>query len=102
MKRLRRDFSAEFKVEAVRQMRIGGKQVTQLARELDVPRQLLYYWVREADRKQGRPLSDIFPGHGRRSAQDAELARLRRENVQLKEDLEILKKAKAFFAKNRR
>ena len=100
--RQRRDFSAEFKAEAVRLVRAGGKQVTQIARELDVPRQLLYGWVRQAERSKSKAPGDVFPGHGKRSAEDAELDRLRRENAQLKEDLEILKKATAFFAKSHR
>ena len=102
MKKRRRDFSAEFKAEAIRQVQRGGKQVTQLARELEVPRQLLYSWVREAEQHKDQPPSAIFPGHGKRSPGDAELAQLRRENEQLKEDIEILKKATAFFAKHHR
>jgi len=100
--RQRRDFSAEFKAEAIRLVKTGNKPVTQIARELDVPRQLLYGWVRQAERSKSKVPSDAFPGHGKRSAEDAELDRLRRENAQLKEDVEILKKATAFFAKSPR
>jgi len=96
--KLRRDFSAEFKAEAVRLVKAGGKPVTQLARELEVPRQLLHNWVRQADRSAGKSVSDIFPGNGKRPADEAELERLRRELAQAKEDIEILKKATAFFA----
>jgi transposase len=102
MKRLRRDFSAEFKAEAVRLVKSSGKQVTQLARELKVSRQLLYSWVRQADRRKGKRLNDVFPGHGKRPSEEAELDRLRRENARLRADVEILKKAKAFFAKHHR
>jgi transposase len=102
MRRTRKNFSAEFKAEAVKLMKAGHKEVTQIARELDVPRQLLYTWVRQADRRNGKPLSDVFPGHGKRTAEEGELDRLRRENAQLKEDNEILKKATAFFAKHHR
>jgi|SRR5579885_598971 len=101
MKGSRRVFSAEFKADAVRLVKAGRKEVTQIARDLDVPRQLLYSWVRQADRSRGKPLSDVFPGHGKRSAEQMELDRLRRENAELKEANEILKKAKAFFAKHR-
>jgi transposase len=102
MKRVRRDYSPEFKADAVRLVKAGGKQVTVLARELNVSRQMLYQWVRQSDERKGKPLSDVFPGHGRRTAEQAELERLRRENARLKMDVEILKKAKAFFAKHRR
>lgn len=102
MKRSRRVFSAEFKASAVRQLRAGGKEVTQIARELGVSRQMLYTWARQSDRRRGKPLSDVFPGHGKRTADQMELERLRRENAELRESNEILKKAKAFFAKHRR
>jgi transposase len=102
MKRVRRDYSAEFKADAVRLVKAGGKQVTVLARELNVSRQMLYSWVRQADERKGKPLSDIFPGHGNRTADQKELDQLRREVARLRVDNEILKKAKAFFAKHRR
>ena len=98
----RRKYSAEFKAEAINLVHSRGKDVTQLARELDISRQMLHSWVRQADRRKDKPLSDVFPGHGKRSAEEAELDRLRRENSQLKEDVEILKKATAFFAKHHR
>jgi transposase len=102
MKRVRRDYSAEFKADAVRLVKAGGKQVTVLARELNVSRQLLYSWVRQADQRKGKPLSDVFPGHGNRTADQRELDQLRREVARLRVDNEILKKAKAFFAKRHR
>jgi transposase len=102
MKRVRKDYSAEFKADAVRLVKAGGKQVTVLARELNVSRQLLYSWVRQADQRKGKPLSDIFPGHGNRTADQKELDQLRREVARLRVDNEILKKAKAFFAKHHR
>ena len=102
MKRTRRVFSAEFKAKAVKQVKAGNKEVTQIARELDVSRQMLHTWVRQADRGKGKPLGDIFPGHGKRSAQEMEVEQLRRENARLRESNEILKKAKAFFAKHHR
>jgi transposase len=102
MKVSRRVFSAEFKADAVRQLKAGRKEVTQIARELNVPRQLLYSWARQADGRKGKPLSDMFPGHGKRTTQQMELDRLRRKVAELEEANEILKKAKAFFAKHRR
>lgn len=102
MKGSRKNHSAEFKMQAVKLVKAGRKEVTQIARELDVSRQLLYNWVRQADRRKGKPLSDVFPGHGKRTAEQTELDALRRENARLREANEILKKAKAFFAKHRR
>jgi transposase len=101
MARTRKVYSAEFKSKAVKLVKTGRKEVTQIARELEVSRQLLHSWVRQADRGQGKVLSDVFPGHGKRTAEQSEIDRLRRENSDLREGIEILKKAKAFFAKNR-
>jgi len=95
-------YPAEFKLEAVRLVRTTRKPVAQIARQLGVARQQLHSWVRQAQSRKGQAHSDIFPGHGRQAALDAELTRLRKENAQLKEDNEILKKFRAFLAKHSR
>lgn len=92
----RKRFSAEFKREAVRLMRDSGKSVAVVARELGVPRNRLYKWHSDAEKKPDA----AFSGSGRRPEQEAELARLRRENERLKEENIILKKAAACFAKD--
>ncbi len=102
MKTSRKMYSAEFKTEAVKLVKAGRTDVTQIARELGVARQLLYYWVRQAESRKGKPLSDVFPGHGKRTSEQAELDRLRREVADLREANEILKKFKAFVAEKRR
>lgn len=102
MKGTRKTYSAEFKAEAVKLVKAGRKRVVQIALDLEVPRQLLYYWVRQSEGRQGKPLSDVFPGRGKRATDQTELDRLRRENAELREANEILKKAKAFFAKHHR
>jgi transposase-like protein len=98
----RAPYSREFKLEAVRLVKAGKKPVTQIAQELGIARQMLHTWVRLADRKTGHADADVFPGNGKRAAADAEIARLRKELAQAKEDNEILKKAAAFFAKESR
>lgn len=90
----RQRFTAEFKRAAVRLLERGDKPVTQLATELGVPRNRLYKW-RDALHAQGE---HAFPGPGRRSLQQVELTRLRRELAQVKEENVILKKATAYFA----
>jgi transposase len=88
-------FTAEFKREAVRQMRESGKAVAVVARELGIARKQLYDWAGEIEKKG----EDAFPGNGRLSAGNAELVALKRENARLQEEVEILKKAAAYFAR---
>jgi transposase len=92
----RTTYSKEFKVEAVRLLERGDKPPADLARELGVPRNKLYQW---REQLKGKSVEDAFPGQGRRNADSAALAALRRENAQLKEELAFLKKAAKFFAK---
>ena len=52
-------------------------------------------WVRELREEP----QEAFPGNGKQKAQDAEIARLRKEVAKLKMERDILKKAAAYFAK---
>jgi len=94
----RKRFTREFKLEALRLLEEGNKPASDLARELGIRRNQLYKWKDVVDQKG----NDAFPGQGKRSgakSQSFEIARLNRELAQSKEDVEILKKAAAFFAK---
>lgn len=91
-----KSYSKEFKVEAVRLLESSGRPGTDIARELGVRRNQLYKW-REQLRTKGK--EDAFPGLGRRTGQEAEIARLQRENERLAEENDILKKAARYFAR---
>ena len=95
-KRPRRQFSEEFRAQAVRLVLDEGKTVGAVARELDLTPSALRLWVEHAraDRTGGKT--------GLTTAEREELARLRKENRILLEEREILKKATAFFAKQSR
>ena len=94
----RQRFSREFKLEAVRLANESGKLATDVARDLGISVQALYKWQDEVA-KRG---SESFPGHGNgRKPQDDELGRLKRENAQLREERDILKKVVTFFAKEK-
>jgi transposase len=92
----RRSYSREFKLEAVRLLKLGEKPAADLARELGVPRNQLYKW---RDQLLSKEVDAAFPGQGRRRGADAELAALKRENARLQEENEILKKAARYFAR---
>lgn len=98
MGRVRKKYPREFKLEAVRQLESGELSGAELARRLGVRQADLSTWRRELGEKQ----EDAFPGKGRRSGQAAEIARLKRELEQVKEERDILKKAMAFFARESR
>ena len=93
--RKRKSFSPEFKREAVRLMESSGKLATDLARELGIPRNRLYKWKEQLE-KRG---ADAFPGTGRRGGTGDEVSRLKAELERVKEERGILKKAAAYFAK---
>lgn len=96
----RRQYTREFKLEAVRLLRLGETPSSQLAVELGVKRTLLYRWRDQIDTK-GEAAFDRRTGP-KPGNQEGELARLRRELAQIKEERDILKKAAAYFAKELR
>ena len=95
MGEIRRGFSREFKVEAVRQVLEEGRSVAAVARDLEISRNLLYRWKRQLEEDS----SEAFPGHGRMKPEQEELRRLRRELATAREERDFLKQAIAFFAK---
>ena len=89
--RARRSFTDEFKAEIVELCRRGDRSVGQVARDFDLTETAVRLWVAQAERDAGTR-SD-----GLTSSEREELAVLRRENRRLREDVEILKRATAFF-----
>ena len=92
----RKTFSEAFKREAVRLLEQGDKSPSDLAIDLGIRRNQLYKWQAQI-RKHG---DAAFQGPGRKPADpNDEVACLRKELAELKEENEILKKAAAYFAK---
>ena len=93
-RRPRRQFTDEFKAQAVRLVLEEGQTVGAVARDLDLTASALRLWVDQAraDRTKGKS--------GLTSVEREELARLRKDNRQLRMDREILVKASAFFVKH--
>ena len=96
MRRTRRTYTREFKVEAVRLFTQGDHRLSQVARDLDVDRKLLRRWADQLE--QEKEPQQAFPGKGHQKPQDEEVRRLKRENERLREEREILKKALAIFS----
>ena len=93
-KRKRRQFTAEFKADAVKLVRTGGQRIAQVARNLDLTETALREWVRRAEIEAGEG-----PPGALTQAEREELVRLRRENKRLQMERDILKKATTFFAR---
>jgi transposase len=94
MKIPKQEYTAEFKELAVKRVQ-GGQTVGAVARELGLVEQTLRNWVKAA-------AAGKLNGAGNKvvTPEEMELSRLRAENIRLKRENEILKKATAYFAKD--
>ena len=92
-------YSKEFKLEAIRLLNEKTKPIAELAKELGIKRTFLYRWRAQLRRKSEAKAFNNEPWP-KQTKSDDELRRLRKENESLKEDLEILKKAAAYFARD--
>lgn len=93
----RTTYSKEFKLEALRQLSLGERPGTEIARDLGIRRNLLYKWQEQQD-KNGE---NAFQGSGRKPAnQSDELAKVKKELAEVKMERDILKKAAAYFARD--
>jgi len=93
-RRKRRQFTDEFKADAVRLVTHGGQSVGEVARNLDLTVNALREWVKLAELDVGES-----PKGALTAAEREELGELRRRVKRLEMEREILKKAAAFFAK---
>jgi transposase len=92
----KRYFDREFKNEAIRLVNEGKRSIGDIARDLDIHPNLLHQWRR----KYRVDMEHAFPGKGHLKPPEEEIRRLQRENEDLKEEKEILKKALAIFSKH--
>jgi transposase len=93
----KRKFTREFKVEAVREVLRGTRSQSAVARDLGISANLLARWKQQLE-EDG---ADAFPGKGHLKPEDEELKRLQREVSRLRQENEFLKKATAYFAKEK-
>jgi len=91
--RRRRSFTPEFKAEVVALVRQPGKTVGSVAREMDLTETAVREWVRQAERDEGKRADGLT------TAERAEVAQLRKELREAREERDILKRAVAFFAR---
>lgn len=99
MKTERKRYSKQFKIEAIRMFEDGERAMAEIERELDITTGLLAKW--RAD-MQGKKEEEVFPGNGNLPATETRLKELERENVLLKQEKEILKKALGIYSRESR
>jgi transposase len=88
-------YTKEFKEEAVKMVTEAGLSIPEVARRVSVSKSTIAYWVKLA--KEG-----ILSNDGKQrpvTAEQMEVARLKREVAELRMERDILKKAAAYFAK---
>ena len=90
-----KNYSREFKIKACQKVLNSGVPAREIAEKLKIPRETLDRWVRELEKKK----DCAFPGRGKALGIEAENRRLEKENRELKVELDILKKAEAYFTK---
>lgn len=93
--RSRRQYTKEFKREAIRLASLPGMGPTKAAADLGIDRSLVSQWAKQSTTAGG----DAFRGQGVRTAHEEELLRMRRRITVLEQERDILKKAAEFFMK---
>jgi transposase len=76
----------------------GERTRAEVERELGLPRGTIRGWVQAAQRDG----MDAFPGHGKLKPADEAVRQLERRNVELEQELAILKKALGILAQPNR
>ena len=84
--------SPEFRRRAVELARLKEKPIAQIAKDLGIAESGLRRWMKQADIDEGK-------SEGLTSDEREELVRLRREKRTLEMEVEILKRASAYFAR---
>lgn len=85
-------YTDEYRREAVDYVLASGRPITECARELGVNDKTLNDWVLKF-RRRGEVTAAM-------TAEQADVAALKRENERLRQENEFLKKAAAFFARS--
>ena len=90
----RRQYTREFKIEAVRLLETSGKSVSQIERDLGIGKGNLWRWKR----KFGPGSEQATSGLGGRTPEQERIRELERENEILRQERDIPKKAVAIFS----
>ena len=95
--RRNKQYSKEFKESTVQLVLNSDESIKNIAKDLDINYHTLYDWLKLHKRKEDKKKNP--KSTKTKESLEEELKRLRRENLILKEERDILKKATAYFAK---
>jgi transposase len=84
----------EFRRDVAAAARQGDQSRTQVARAFGISDSCLARWLRIAERDEGTDVAAVKP------ADEGEVRELRRRNKQLEQEVEILRRATAYFARD--
>jgi len=94
MSKTRKQYSKEFKLDAISLVLDQGFTRREAAASLEINAQMLGRWIKESKDEDGQ----AFRGNGKLTPEQAEIKKLKAQVKQLEMEREILKKATAFFA----
>jgi transposase len=98
MSRSRRKFDASFKLQVVKMIRDQGLTIAQVCKDMELGESAVRRWLKQVQVEQsgqagvGKPLTP----------EQQRIRQLEAENRQLRQDVDLLKKASAFFARELR
>lgn len=95
----KRKYTREFKLEAVRLVQ-KGSSASRVAEQLGIRSDMLRHWRQQVEASELSE-TEVFPGQGRVANAEQEVRRLRRELELVTQERDFLKKAAAYFAKER-
>ncbi|MDR2831808.1 MAG: transposase [Rickettsiales bacterium] len=95
----RREYTAKFRLEAVKLIKETGQASTKIAKDLGIDGSMLSKWVRKYDGKMSEVYA--FPGKGKLAPYDKERFDFKKELARITRERDILKKALGYFAKQK-
>lgn len=96
MKRVKKSYDREFKLEAIKLVIDQGYKIKDAANNLGIGLSTLGKWIRTY--QKDNDIATVFPGKGNLRPHDAELKNLQKELERVKRERDILKKALGYFA----
>jgi transposase len=90
-------YTEDFRREAVKRAEQPGNTNASVGRELGVSAQQIYNWRRQFNRLTDKQFNTLN-GVDMSKPDSAEVRSLKKENAELKKEVEFLKKAAAYFA----